>query len=546
MTYWSTFGDDEYVGLAPWTCLELITAEPRRPFPYLGGVAPEVMVGLHEAHGLLWSALDEAVCDVLCRGAKPGDPRLRTLLEDAYAEVVRSRAHLSQHIRCGREPDGAFRWGFPLEPGQSATVTFTGCDLENALTKQTAAVDFKRPILPAIGKILGELDGTCRVADVRANAVAAGPEIEGDLVCFLESLHRLQCVTRSAQPSDCIRWNAETRDQDVIHLGHAGLLYRQRGGWLLFDPWLVPWYAEAPVPSLCRAILPRPSAIFLTHEHDDHMNSKTLLQMPKDIPVIVPSRTNRRALFYDYPSVLRELGYERIVELAHGEQWAFDGGMVKALPFYGEDPCDLELPRNCYLISDRGRNTLVLADSGPTNDGRSPVKDGVIGDLVQKYGSISVVFGSQQQTIEVRGQSGYGFLSHPGRWLETGESTCVSSQDSAQLVASAKARWFISYATGGADWFPEHVPWLFRRDRPARNALTTVNTDSLEKLAGLLKEADCQYHYSHALDIVRAMPDGGAEVLSAAKALDPLKMFELEHPDHPLLRTVKESWVAES
>ena len=68
--------------------------------------------------------------------------------------------------------------------------------------------------------------------------------------------------------------------------------------------------------------------------------------------------------------------------MAHGETWKFDGGEVVSVPFYGEDPCDLELPRNCYLIADRGNNILVHADSGPTNSGKSPLNDGILTNLV--------------------------------------------------------------------------------------------------------------------------------------------------------------------
>src|SRR2546430_17735500 len=100
----------------------------------------------------------------------------------------------------------------------------------------------------------------------------------------------------------------------------------------------------------------------------------------------------------------------------------FEGGAVVSVPFFGEDPCDLEVPRNSYLIVDRGRNTLVLADSGPTNTGRSVVKDGVIEDLVRRYGPIATVFASQLQIHLVRGCAEMAYLSHPGRWLEIGES----------------------------------------------------------------------------------------------------------------------------
>ncbi len=540
MTVWDKFRDDEYIGLAPWTSLELVSVEPRCPFPYLGGVAPEVVTSLHEAHGLLRNAVEDVVGEVLCRGIRQGDPSLRPLMEDAYAEVVHSRAHLRAHIQCGREPDGRFRWEFPLDHRQSATVTFTGLAIGNTVTKGTTSFEFDRPILPGIGKVLGSLDGTSRVGEVRATVAAFGPDLSDELERFLEVVNQQECLTASTCASVGSQWLSETRDRDVVHLGHAGLLYRQQDRFFLFDPWLMPWYAAVPVPSLCHAVLPRPAALFLTHEHDDHMNSRTLLQMPKHIPVIVPSQRNGRALYYDYPSILRELGFQEIIELAHGERWTFDGGAVEAVPFYGEDPCDLQLPRNCYVIADRGRNTLVQADTGPSNDGRSAVKDGIIDDLVRRYGPIATIFASQQQTREVRGQSGYAYLSHPGRWLETGESTSVNLRDCVRLAASTKARLFVSYATGGADWFPEHVAWLIRPGKPARNALTTVTTEPLEKLEEPLKELGCRYHYSYALDLYRETSDGGTAVVAETKALDPLRMFERDHGDHPLLQKVRE------
>ena len=52
--------------------------------------------------------------------------------------------------------------------------------------------------------------------------------------------------------------------------------------------------------------MPRPSAIFLTHDHDDHVEPRSLLSLPKDVPVIVPSRRNRKAYYYDYQALLRD------------------------------------------------------------------------------------------------------------------------------------------------------------------------------------------------------------------------------------------------
>jgi len=533
---WDQLRGDHYLGLVPWAWIQFESAESPGPFPFIGGVAPEVMASLHEAHQLLLSAVETAISDVFSRRATLDDPSLRARLEDAYAELVGSRPHLSEHIRCGRGPDGAFRWEFPLDPTKSATVTNAGLRVFNAVARQMVPLRFDRPIGSTVGKFIGFLDGTHKVSEVRTVATASGRDIERHLTGLLELLHKHDCLLLSERASVRDRWLSVTKDQDMVHLGHAALLYRQREQFFLFDPWLMPWFAESPVPSLWGSLLPRPSAIFLTHDHDDHVDPRTLLHLPKDIPVVVPSRRNRRALYYDYLALLRELGFTQIIELAHGEAWAFEGGAVVSVPFFGEDPCDIEMPRNCYLVADRGRNTLVHVDSGPTNSGKSAVKEGVIDELVRKYGPMATVFASQQQLLEVRTYAAHAALSAPGRWLDVGENGYLTNGYLTELAAAAKARLFVSYATGGADWYPDHLSFMFSRRNPARTALLTANWERPEELKAGLAPYGCGYHHSHALDVFRPTADGGTGVVSTAESLDPLHLHRLDHDDPPFMR----------
>jgi len=357
------------------------------------------------------------------------------------------------------------------------------------------------------------------------------------LTRLIESLQQYECLVSSSNSSVKTHWFQIVQDRDTVHLGHAAVLYRQRGNVILFDPWLLPWYAESPVPSLWGPLIPRPAAIFLTHDHDDHVDPRTLLHFSKDIPIIVPSRRNRRKLYYDYHSLLRELGFSRVIELAHGEQWSFEGGAVHAVPFYGEDPCDLEMPRNCYLINDRGHNVLVHADSGPTNSGRSPLKDGVIQQLVQKYGAIPLVLASQQQLLELRSQAAHAAFSHPGKWLDIGENGYLTNAYLADVCAAAQAKLFVSYATGGAEWYPDHLSFMFSRRNPARTALLTAHWEPPEKLKELLERQGCGYDYAQALDLYRATADGHVNRLSTGNALAPLTLYQLDHGDPPFMKS---------
>ncbi|MGH7183079.1 MAG: MBL fold metallo-hydrolase, partial [Nitrospiraceae bacterium] len=471
MKIWDRLPKNQYLSLAPWAWVQLESAEPPGPFPFVAGVAPEVIASLHEAHSLFSSAIDTAISDVFSKRAPLDDPDRQRRLEDAYAELISARPYLQQHIRCGRMPDGTFQWEFPTDPTKSARVTNGGLRIYNSVNRQAIPIGFdQRQLGPLVGKVLGFLDGTHQTDEIKTVVATSGRAGEGLPIRLIESLHQHECLVTSNTSSIRSRWFDTLQDTDTVHLGHAALLYRQRDQALLFDPWLLPWFAESSVPSIWGSLLPKPAAVFLTHDHDDHVDPRTLLHLPKDTPIIVPSRRNRRRLCYDYLSLLRELGFGQVIELAHGESWAFEGGAVLSVPFYGEDPCDLAMPRNCYLIADRGYNVLIHADSGPTNSGKSVLKDGVIQSLVQKHGPIPLVFSSQQQLLEVRGHAAHAPLSHPGKWLDVGENGYLTNAYLADVCTAAQAKLFVSYATGGAEWYPDHLSFMFSRRNPARTA----------------------------------------------------------------------------
>lgn len=537
-TIWDSLPRHQYLALAPWCWVQLESAEAPGPFPFVAGVAPEVVASLHEAHSLLASSIDTAISDVFSKRAPLDDPDRHRRLEDAYTELVNGRPYLKQHIRCGRKPDGTFQWEFPTDPTKSATVSNGGLRIFHSVKRQAIPIGFdQRPLGPMVGKVLGFLDGTHQTEEIKTIVTTAGRDAERVLTRLIESLHQYECLVSSNNSSVKPHWLKTVQDRDTVHLGHAAVLYRQRDNVLLFDPWLLPWFAESSVPSLWGPLIPKPAAIFLTHDHDDHVDPRTLLHFSKDTPIIVPSRRNRRTLFYDYLSLLRELGFGRVIELAHGEQWSFDGGAVHAVPFYGEDPCDLEMPRNCYLINDRDHNVLVHADSGPTNGGRSPLKDGIIQQLVQKHGPIPLVLASQQQLLEIRSHAAHAALSHPGKWLDVGENGYLTNAYLADLCAAAQAKLFVSYATGGAEWYPDHLSFMFSQRNPARTALLTANWEPPEKLKELLSRQGCGYHYAQALDVYRATADGHVDRLSAGDALAPLTLYRLDHGDPPFMKS---------
>ena len=538
MALWDRVGLNQFVGLQPWVWVQLESAEPPGPFPFMGGVDPAVVASLHEVHGILMSTVETAISDVFAHRTPVDDPAAGRRLEDAYAEVVQSRPRLRQHIRCGRNPDGTFVWEFPKDRHQSAVMNYGGLRIFNAVNRQALPMGLDRPLSPVVGKLLGCLNGTRTVSEIRTIVMTAGHDAAPQLLHLLEQLDSHECLAVTNHSSIRTQWLDVTKDQDTVHLGHAALMYRQRDWFFWFDPWLMPWFAESPVPSLWTSLLPPPVAVFLTHDHDDHVDPRTLLHLPKDVPVIVPSRKNRKTWHFDYLSLMRELGFTNVLELAHGESWKFDGGEVVSVPFFGEDPCDLALPRNCYLISDRGHNTLVHADSGPTNDGHSAIADGVIARLVEQHGPIATVYASQQQLKEIRSYAAHASLSHPGKWLEVGENGFLTNHYLSELMQHAQATLFVSYATGGADWYPDHLSFMFSHRNPARTALLTAHWDPPESLRDVLAASGRQYHYGQALDIVRVPAPGQVQIIQKNDAVSPLSLYQLDHEVPAFLKGV--------
>ena len=69
MIVWDSLHRDTYIGLVPWVWVQLESNQPPGPFPYIGGVAPEVVASLHEAHSLFLSCVETAISDIFSRRA---------------------------------------------------------------------------------------------------------------------------------------------------------------------------------------------------------------------------------------------------------------------------------------------------------------------------------------------------------------------------------------------------------------------------------------------------------------------------------------------
>ena len=116
----------------------------------------------------------------------------------------------------------------------------------------------------------------------------------------------------------------------VEFLGHSGLAIEHRGRLLLCAPWLSPrgaynasWFQYPEYPSRGFAVLLRPDAVYVSHEHPDHYDPWFLKHLPKDTVMLTGRFHKKRCV-----RKLRQLGFETVLELDDFESYAIADDFV--------------------------------------------------------------------------------------------------------------------------------------------------------------------------------------------------------------------------
>ena len=150
----------------------------------------------------------------------------------------------------------------------------------------------------------------------------------------------------------------------VRYFGHACVLVESARVSILCDP-VIAYAGAGDVPRYTYADLPdKIDYVLLTHNHQDHCMFETLLQLRHKIGTVVVPRNGGGSLAD--PSlklILRNVGFERVLELDELESVEVDGGQITGVPFLGEH-ADLNVrTKLAYFIALEGHTVMCVADS---------------------------------------------------------------------------------------------------------------------------------------------------------------------------------------
>jgi L-ascorbate metabolism protein UlaG (beta-lactamase superfamily) len=154
----------------------------------------------------------------------------------------------------------------------------------------------------------------------------------------------------------------------VQYTGHAGFMLETQGVTILIDP-VIASRAEKYAGDLLSysEIPPVIDYICLTHNHQDHVNIETLLQLRyKTRMVLVPKNNGGSLADPSIKLLLKKLQFN-VIELDDLEEIKIPEGKIIAIPFLGEHG-DLNIrSKSAWLIELQGKKCFFGADSANTD-----------------------------------------------------------------------------------------------------------------------------------------------------------------------------------
>ncbi len=160
------------------------------------------------------------------------------------------------------------------------------------------------------------------------------------------------------------RYSPLDKELSVKYIGHAGFLLETPDVAILIDPVIasrgdsykdeIISFSELP---------PRIDYICITHNHQDHINFETLLQLRyKTDKILVPKNNSGSLLDPSMKLILKNLNFD-VIEVDDMEQIDIPDGQILSIPFLGEHG-DLNIrSKTAWFFELKGKKMMFMADS---------------------------------------------------------------------------------------------------------------------------------------------------------------------------------------
>lgn len=198
----------------------------------------------------------------------------------------------------------------------------------------------------------------------RARTQPISLEDIGRLIAGVETVGGLPFEALFTTEAPTLRHEAVGEGARVQYTGHAGLMIETNQCTVLIDPVIASRTDAIADQMISYSQLPdKIDYVCLTHNHSDHVNLETLLQLRHKVgTVFVPKNNGGSLADPSLRLILKKLGFH-VMEVDDLDEFKVPGGRIISLPFLGEHG-DLNIrSKTAWVVELAGRKIYAGADS---------------------------------------------------------------------------------------------------------------------------------------------------------------------------------------
>lgn len=240
----------------------------------------------------------------------------------------------------------------------------------------------------------------------------------------------------------------------ISYFGHACVLLETATTSIIIDP-LISYYMKDNNRFSLMDLPDKIDYVLITHNHQDHINLETLLQLRHKIDKIVVPKGNKGDIIdLSLKMVLQDCGFKNILELDEFENIDFVEGRISGIPFLGEH-ADLNIQTKlAYFIEVLGHKIIFAVDS-------NNLDNNLYNKIRDYYGKIDILFiGMECEGAPLSWLYGPLLLSPINREHDKGRALSGSNSLKAwSIVKTLECSKAFVYAMGMEPWL-SHIMGL--------------------------------------------------------------------------------------